>query len=178
MPCSTSQARPLHARFTRPRVLATFRHGVVACLIGLAGLVPVATHAQGAAATKAALPGQELPVIELTAGMHLIRAELANRPDQRARGLMFRKELGPNHGMLFIFDDTAIQCMWMRNTLIPLSVAFITDDGTIANIEDMAPQTEDSHCGKGRLRYALEMSQGWFAKHGIKPGMQIRGIPR
>jgi uncharacterized membrane protein (UPF0127 family) len=116
--------------------------------------------------------------VNLTAGMHVIHAELAARPEHRARGLMFREQLGPNEGMLFIFDDTAIQCMWMRNTLIPLSVAFIADDGTIVNIEDMAPKTEDSHCGSKRLRYALEMSEGWFAKRGLKAGTVIKGIPK
>jgi uncharacterized membrane protein (UPF0127 family) len=142
--------------------------------VALAGALPLA-HAQQSMPTQA-MP--RLPVVNLTAGMHVIHAELAARPEHRARGLMFREQLGPNEGMLFIFDDTAIQCMWMRNTLVPLSVAFIADDGTIVNIEDMAPKTEDSHCGAKRLRYALEMEQGWFAKRGLKAGTVIRGIPK
>jgi uncharacterized membrane protein (UPF0127 family) len=82
-----------------------------------------------------------------------------------------------NAGMLFIFDEAGEQCMWMKNTLIPLSVAFIDDAGTIVNIEDMAPQTLDSHCARRPARYALEMNRGWFAARGIKPGSRLRGIP-
>jgi len=109
--------------------------------------------------------------------MHLIRAEVASTPKTRETGLMFRERLGPNQGMLFIFDRPGIQCMWMRNTLIPLSVAFIADDGVIANIEDMEPKTETSHCAVQPVRYALEMEQGWFAKRGLKAGTRIDGIP-
>ncbi len=118
-----------------------------------------------------------LPVQTLRAGMHLIHAEVASTPPTRERGLMFRERLGPNQGMLFIFEMPGTQCMWMRNTLIPLSVAFIADDGTIANIEDMAPRTEDSHCAAQPVRYALEMERGWFAKRGLKAGSRLEGIP-
>ncbi len=120
----------------------------------------------------------EFRVIPLTAGIHVIRAEVALAPDERAKGLMFRKVLGPNQGMVFLFDQPAVQCMWMRNTLIPLSVAFIADDGRILNVEDMAPQTEDNHCAAKPARYALEMNKGWFAKHGILVGTKISGLPR
>jgi uncharacterized membrane protein (UPF0127 family) len=126
--------------------------------------------------------GQESPtefrVIPLTAGIHVIRAEVALAPDERSKGLMFRKALGPNQGMVFLFDEPAVQCMWMRNTLIPLSVAFIADDGRILNVEDMAPQTEDNHCAAKPARYALEMNKGWFVKHGIAAGAKISGLPR
>jgi len=120
---------------------------------------------------------QDLPVVQLSAGMHLIRAEVASDFSTRARGLMHRTSLPPNGGMLFIFDEAGAQCMWMKNTLIPLSVAFIDDGGTIINIADMRPQTEDSHCASRPARYALEMNRGWFTARGIKPGMRLGGIP-
>ena len=120
---------------------------------------------------------QQLPVVELKAGMHLIRAEVAADFPSRAQGLMYRSAMPSNAGMLFIFDDASAQCMWMKNTLIPLSVAFIDERGTVINIEDMAPQTEDSHCARRPARYALEMNRGWFAARGIKPGSRIGGIP-
>jgi uncharacterized protein len=120
---------------------------------------------------------QELPAVQLNAGMHLIQAEVAADFATRAKGLMHRASLAPNAGMLFIFDEPAVQCMWMKNTLIPLSVAFIDEKGAIINIADMAPQTEDSHCASRPARYALEMNRGWFAARGIKPGMRLGGIP-
>jgi len=121
--------------------------------------------------------GGDLPTVELNAGMYLIRAEVAADFPSRGRGLMYRKRMASNAGMLFIFDEPGSQCMWMKNTLIPLSVAFLDDRGTIINIEDMAPQTEDSHCASRPARYALEMNRGWFAARGIKPGMRLGGIP-
>ena len=120
---------------------------------------------------------QELPVVQLSAGMYLIRAEVAADFGSRAQGLMYRKSMPSNAGMLFVFDEPGAQCMWMKNTLIPLSVAFMADDGTIINIEDMAPQTLDSHCAKRPARYALEMNGGWFAARGLRPGMRLGGIP-
>ena len=119
----------------------------------------------------------ELPGVQLNAGMYLIRAEVAADMATRARGLMFRREMPSNAGMLFIFDEPGSQCMWMKNTLIPLSVAFLDDEGRIINIEDMAPQTEDSHCAHRPARYALEMNRGWFAARGVKPGTRLGGIP-
>jgi uncharacterized membrane protein (UPF0127 family) len=127
-----------------------------------------------AAATAGA---QALPVVKLQAGMHLIQAEVAADFASRAQGLMYRSAMPSNAGMLFIFDEASAQCMWMKNTLIPLSVAFIDDRGSVINIEDMAPQTEDSHCARRPARYALEMNRGWFAARGIKPGSRIGGIP-
>lgn len=118
-----------------------------------------------------------LPAVKLTAGIHLITAELAADDRSRMRGLMFRERLAPNHGMVFVFADKGPQCMWMRNTLIALSVAFIDDDGSIVNIEDMQPQTETSHCSLRPVRYALEMDKGWFAQRGIKAGSRIGGLP-
>ena len=120
---------------------------------------------------------QDLPVAQLSAGMYLIRAEVAADFGSRAQGLMYRKEMPSNAGMLFVFEQPGEQCMWMKNTLIPLSVAFMDDDGRIINIENMAPQTLDSHCARRPARYALEMNGGWFATRGIKPGTRIGGIP-
>jgi uncharacterized membrane protein (UPF0127 family) len=130
-----------------------------------------------ASAALRAQPQEGLPVLQLNAGMHLIRAELAADYTSRMRGLMFRATMPVNAGMLFVFEEVGRQCMWMKNTLLPLSVAFIDERGAIINIEDMQPQTEDSHCASRPARYALEMNRGWFAARGIKPGSRIGGIP-
>ena len=124
-----------------------------------------------------AAAAQSLPVVRLQAGMHLIQAEVAADFASRGQGLMYRSAMASNAGMLFIFDEASAQCMWMKNTLIALSVAFIDERGSVINIEDMAPQTEDSHCARRPARYALEMNRGWFAALGIKPGSRIGGIP-
>ena len=120
----------------------------------------------------------DLPVIELGAGMHLIKAEFADTFQTRMRGLMHRQKLETNAGMLFRFDETDTQCMWMKNTLIPLSVAFVDEAGTIVTILEMQPHDETSRCSTRPARYALEMNRGWFAERGIKPGMKLRGIDR
>jgi uncharacterized protein len=130
------------------------------------------------AATAPAQDGpQKLPAIRLNAGMHIIQAEVARTSDQRSIGLMFRKTMGPNEGMLFVFEDASEQCFWMKNTLLPLSIAFIADDGSVVNLDDMKPQTLDGHCSKKPVRYVLEMNDGWFAKRGIKAGSKIGGGP-
>ena len=116
-------------------------------------------------------------VVQLNAGMHLIRAEVVSDPATRAQGLMHRKSLAQNAGMLFIFDERAPHCMWMKNTLVPLSVAFIDERGSIVNIADMEPHSEASHCAAQPVRYALEMNRGWFAARGVKPGSRLGGIP-
>ncbi|MEI8402254.1 MAG: DUF192 domain-containing protein [Alcaligenaceae bacterium] len=128
------------------------------------------------AVCQTAPAGPALPIQTLSAGMHRIQAEVAATEATRARGLMFRKELAPNHGMLFVFEQANVQCFWMRNTLLPLSIAFILDDGTITNIADMAPMTANSHCSTAAVRYTLEMEQGWFAKRGITAGKKVTGI--
>jgi hypothetical protein len=115
--------------------------------------------------------------VELRAGMHLIRAELAVTAEQQATGMMFRTTMGTNEGMLFVNDDAGVRCFWMRNTLVPLSIAFLDDDGTIVNLADMQPRSDRSHCSARPVRYALEMNQGWFAKRGIQPGFRLRGGP-
>jgi len=128
-------------------------------------------------ALAAAPAAAQHPVAQLNAGMHLIRAEVVSDPGTRAQGLMHRRTLEPNAGMLFIFDEQAAHCMWMKNTLIPLSVAFIDDRGGIVNIADMEPHSEASHCAARPVRYALEMNRGWFAARGVKPGSRLGGIP-
>ncbi len=122
-------------------------------------------------------PQARLPSIDITAGMHVIRAELAITPAQQATGMMFRTEMPGNEGMLFVNDDLGVRCFWMRNTLIPLTIAFIADDGTIVNLADMTPRSEASHCSAKPVRYALEMRQGWFDKRGLKAGFKLRGKP-
>lgn len=122
-------------------------------------------------------PQPRLRTTDLTAGMHVIRAELAVTPQQQQTGMMFRKEMGANEGMLFVNEVAGVRCFWMRNTLIPLTIAFIDDDGTIVNLADMKPMSEQSHCSLRPVRFALEMNQGWFAKRGIKAGFRLRGAP-
>jgi uncharacterized protein len=120
---------------------------------------------------------QKLSQVRLTAGIHVVNAELATTPQEREIGLMMRRSMEANDGMLFVFERPGQQCFWMKNTLIPLSIAFVADDGSIVNIDDMAPQTLDSHCSAKPVRFVLEMNQGWFVKHGIKPGFKLRGAP-
>jgi uncharacterized protein len=130
--------------------------------------------------TAAAAPAlaQPLPVAELRAGMHLIRAEVAADFSTRGRGLMHRKGLAPNAGMLFVFDGPSQQCMWMKNTYIPLSVAFLDEQGAIINIADMQPHSEQTHCSARPALYALEMTRGWCAERGIKPGTKLGGLDK
>lgn len=123
-------------------------------------------------------PQTGLPVAALTAGIHVIHAEIAATEDTRRTGLMFRERLPDNDGMLFVFDEPDVQCFWMRNTLLPLSIAFIADDGTIVNMADMAPQTDTPHCSEQPVRYALEMAQGWFDEHGVQAGQRLGGMPK
>jgi uncharacterized membrane protein (UPF0127 family) len=122
-------------------------------------------------------PQTHLPRTNITAGMYLIDTQVAVTQDQRATGLMFRKEMPHGEGMLFAFDQPAKQCFWMKNTILPLTAAFIADDGTIVNLADMKPQTTESHCSDKPVRFVLEMNQGWFAKKGIKAGFKLQGEP-
>ena len=122
-------------------------------------------------------PQPKLPVVELTLGIHRIQAEVAQTPAQQATGMMFRREMGANEAMLFVNDEAGPRCFWMRNTLLPLSIAFIADDGSIVNIAEMSPRSDQSHCSAKPVRYALEMNQKWFSKRGFKAGDKIRGGP-
>ena len=120
-------------------------------------------------------PQLQLPRIQLQAGMHQMQVQVAATPDQRAIGLMHRAEMPQAEGMLFAFEQASQQCFWMKNTLLPLTAAFIADDGTIINLADMKPQTTDAHCSDQPVRWVLEMNQGWFAKRGIKAGFKLQG---
>ena len=122
-------------------------------------------------------PQLDLPRTKLSAGMYLIDTQVASTATQRATGLMFRTSMPPGEGMLFVFDTPAEQCFWMKNTLLPLTAAFVADDGTIVNLVDMKPQSTDSHCSQKPVRYVLEMNQGWFEKKGIKAGAKLGGAP-
>ncbi|RQO81864.1 DUF192 domain-containing protein [Acidovorax sp. FJL06] len=122
-------------------------------------------------------PQLDLQRIEITAGMHRIDAQVALSPQERQTGLMFRKDMPQHEGMLFVFEQPSQQCFWMKNTLLPLTAAFVADDGTIVNLADMKPQTLDSHCSAKPVRYVLEMNQGWFAKKGLKAGTKLGGAP-
>jgi len=122
-------------------------------------------------------PQRHLPQVTLKAGMHLIQAQVASTPEQRAIGLMHRQSMPTNEWMLFVFDTPGVQCFWMKNTLIPLTAAFVADDGSIVNLVDMKPQTLDSHCSEKPVRFVLEMNQGWFAKRGLQAGARLGGAP-
>lgn len=122
-------------------------------------------------------PQLDLPRTTLRAGMHLIQAQVASTPQQRAVGLMHRKDMPAGEGMLFVFDQPAVQCFWMKNTVLPLTAAFVDSDGTVVNLADMQPLSLDSHCSGKPVRYVLEMHQGWFARRGIQPGFRLGGPP-
>ena len=130
------------------------------------------------ALTGACAGAQQLPLMELTAGFHRVEAEVAANNAARMQGLMQRKTMANQRGMLFVFDHDAQHCMWMKNTYLPLSVAFLDAQGRILNIEDMQPQSEVNHCAAKPARYALEMNVGWFSQRGIKRGDRIGGIDK
>jgi uncharacterized membrane protein (UPF0127 family) len=109
---------------------------------------------------------------------HPLKVELAIEEPQRLQGLMYRKTLGKEDGMLFIFDEPGYHSIWMKNTLIPLSVAFVDKDGVILNIADMEPQTLDSHMAAGPAVYAIETNKGWYADKKVKAGDKVTGLPK
>ena len=147
----------------------------LAALFAVSACVVIASLSSTVRAQSAAQP--PLATVKLTAGIHVITAEAATTSQSRTIGLMHRERLAPNRGMLFVFEDKAQQCFWMRNTLVPLTIAFIDDDGTVLQLADMAPKSEVSHCSQWPVRYALEMEQGWFGKRGIAPGAKVGGLP-
>jgi len=128
-----------------------------------------------AAQEKIAAP---LKTLSVRIGAHALKVEVADNDATRSRGLMFRDKMGKNDGMLFIFPELGYHSMWMMNTNIPLSVAFIGQDGKILNILDMEPRTQDTHSAAGPARYAIETNKGWFAEKKIKPGDQVTGLPK
>jgi uncharacterized protein len=120
-------------------------------------------------------PQRDLPRISLQAGMHKIDAQVAHTSERRSIGLMWRRDMPQHEGMLFVFEQPAVQCFWMKNTPTPLTAAFVADDGTIVNLADMQPLAETSHCSSKPVRFVLEMNQGWFDKRGMKPGFKLLG---
>ncbi|RUR66543.1 DUF192 domain-containing protein [Variovorax guangxiensis] len=120
-------------------------------------------------------PQTDLSRTQLSIGLYKIDAQVAQTPLQREIGLMFRKEMPQAEGMIFVFEQPATQCFWMRNTILPLTAAFVADDGRIVNLADMQPMTENTHCSQEPVRYVLEMNQGWFAKKNIKKGAKLGG---
>jgi len=150
-------------RFWRPVLLG-------AALMLLAN----APHAQPAPGGQ---PQMDLPRTQLAVGMYRLDVQVAATPQQREIGLMFRRQMPDHEGMLFVFEQPGVQCFWMKNTLIPLTAAFIADDGSIVNLADMAPQTEAGHCSLKPVRYVLEMNQGWFAQRHLAAGSKLSGGP-
>jgi uncharacterized membrane protein (UPF0127 family) len=151
------------------------RRALVALAIPLMALTTVAALAQDMP-PGAKKPG-DFPRAKLTAGMFVIDAAVASTDADREQGLMYRTKLAPNEGMLFVFNERAVHCFWMKNTLIPLSIAFMRADGTVTDIDEMDAETENNHCPRNNGVYALEMSKGWFSSKGIQPGMKIEGLP-
>lgn len=120
----------------------------------------------------------QMPRVDLSLGFYRVEAEVAADQKNRALGLMGRRSLAPQQGMLFVFAAPARHCMWMKNTFLPLSVAFLDEEGSVINIEDMQPETENNHCAARPARFALEMNQGWFAGKGIKSGARLTGLEK
>ena len=134
--------------------------------------------AAAAALFASAAPAQPpLPAITLHIGAHAIRAEVADTPETLREGLMDRDRLADSHGMLFILGAPDIYCFWMKNTRIPLSIAFVDAAGRIESIQDMQPQSLDPHCSARPVAAALEMNQGWFGRAGVRAGDTVRGVP-
>jgi uncharacterized membrane protein (UPF0127 family) len=139
---------------------------------------PLSTLVFALMAASAALAQGRAPLMDLSAGIHRIETEVASTYASRAEGLMHRRSMPANRGMLFVFPEEGVHCMWMRNTLIPLAAAFIGADGTIINIAEMQPRTETSHCALRPAKYVLEMNGGWFKGRGIAPGSRLTGLEK
>jgi len=150
--------------------MASMKISVSLLLSLLLGLASASTNAQNQ-------PQLNLPRTTLSIGFHQLQVQVAATPEQQATGLMFRTDMPAHEGMLFVFPTASQQCFWMKNTLIPLTAAFVADDGTIINLEDMQPQTTQSHCSSKPVRFVLEMNQGWFVKKGLKAGGKLAGVP-
>lgn len=151
---------------------------LAASLVAVPGSLAAESALPPSALTPQSSSPSQLPRIRLQAGDHRITAEVAADDASRSRGLMFRERLAPDHGMLFVFPEAAQFCFWMKNTPLPLSIAFIGTQGSIVSLADMQPRSLDAHCAIAPALYALEMEQGWFARHGVRPGTTIHGLPR
>jgi uncharacterized membrane protein (UPF0127 family) len=148
----------------RSRPFALSRAGSIAAALALA-LYTLTAYAQ-------------LPEIGLTVNGHKLTAEIAHTDAARRQGLMHRRILPEDRGMLFVFGEAALHGMWMKNTYVPLSVAFLDERGTVINIADMEPHTLETHAAAKPAKYALEVNRGWFRKRGIRPGARVEGIER
>lgn len=157
----------LHALCFLPAA-ATRWASALSALLATATLTTPLAHAQ-------AIPQLDLPRVELRAGMFRIDAQVASRPIERQIGLMQRPSMLPHEGMLFVFEHPGVQCFWMKNTPLPLTAAFVADDGRITNLADMQPLDETSHCSSEPVRFVLEMNQGWFSQKGIQTGQRLSG---
>jgi len=124
-------------------------------------------------AVPAAMAASAADRVTIDANGHRILAEVADTPDARDRGLMFRTAMPADHGMLFVYPNDARHCMWMRNTYVPLSVAFLDEHGRVINTDEMVPRTDTSHCAAGPARFVLEMPAGWFLQHGVGGGTRL-----
>jgi uncharacterized membrane protein (UPF0127 family) len=118
------------------------------------------------------------PLLQLSVGSGTLEVEVAATKTQRAQGLMHRTVMPDSRGMLFVYPEPAYFCMWMKNTRIPLSVAFIDAQGQVINVADMTPHSETNHCPHRNAMYALEANLGWFAKHGVAAGTQVLGLEK
>ena len=165
----TPTITPTGANRQRLQDAGLARRGLLALMLALGlGALPSA---------QAQTPQSGLPHTRIQAGMYLIDAQVAATPQQRSIGLMWRQQMPLNEGMLFVFEQPAVQCFWMKNTLLPLTAAFVADDGSIVNLADMQPHSEANHCSAQPVRFVLEMQQGWFAKRGIQAGSKLAGAP-
>jgi len=116
-------------------------------------------------------------LLDLRVGEVSLRAEYARSPAERERGLMERTELAADHGMLFRFDEVRRHCLWMKDTPLPLSAAFMDETGRIVDVIDLTPLDRTIRCSREPVRYALEVNQGWFQQHGLTPEDPVTGIP-
>ena len=169
--CNPSQ-QPIH----KDTMLSTFRLNTFtkqAVLTLVAGLVLIGSAPSVQAQES---PQTNLERVKISAGMHQIDAQVASSAAQRQTGLMYRKDMPQHEGMIFVFEQATQQCFWMKNTPLPLTAAFLADDGTIVNLADMKPLSVEAHCSDKPVRYVLEMNQGWFAKKGIKAGSKLQSL--
>ena len=143
-------------------------------LLSCALLLPLSLPMAQAQSPFLNQPQLDLPRATLQAGRQQIRVQLAETPQQRQIGLMHRRQMPKHEGMLFVFEQPGVQCFWMKNTLLPLTAAFLDDAGRIVNLADMQPQSEQQHCSAKPVRYVLEMNQGWFRQQGLRAGMRLK----
>lgn len=163
--CSTNC--PIYADHTLMKNILSLAFAALTLLTPIAQAQTVAPPA----------PQTDLPRSTLHLGKATLQVQTASSERERAIGLMSRTSLDANEGMLFVFPERAVQCFWMRNTLLALTAAFIADDGRIVNLTDMQPLSDEPHCSAEPVRYVLEAQQGWFSTMGVKVGSKVHGAP-